>query len=94
MDRLTFAMPTEINADQLQKELGCESLFSLDGQLVIMSDLTQDKAQAIITAHVPQPTAEGLQAITDATMKASIGAKLSALGLSVAEVAWLGKVIL
>ena len=96
MDRLSFTMPAKINAGQLQTELGCESLFSDNGQLVIMTTLTQDQAQVIITAHVPQPTAEELQAQTDATMKASIGAKMSALTytpLVVAEVAWIGKAI-
>lgn len=70
----TFPIPAKINGDQLQSELGAESVYLADKDLVIKSDKTKAEIESIIAAHNPTPIAEP-----------TVADKLASVGLSIEE---------
>jgi hypothetical protein len=48
-----FAIPRELNGEQLKAELGCDEVYIRDNVLVIGGNLTQAQALAGIAAHKP-----------------------------------------
>ena len=48
-----FAIPAELNGEQLKAELGCDEVYTRADKLVIGGDLTEAQAAAGIAAHKP-----------------------------------------
>jgi hypothetical protein len=71
-----FAIPTELNGEQLKAELGCDEVYIRDDKLVIGGDLTEAQAKAGIAAHKP---------ITPPDTTAAKAAVLAKLGISADE---------
>jgi hypothetical protein len=69
-----FAIPTELNGDQLKAELGCDEVYIRGDKLVIGGDLTEEQAAAGIAAHKPIPILEP-----------TVADKLASVGLSLEE---------
>jgi hypothetical protein len=68
----TFPIPAKLNGNQLQNELGAESVYLADQDLVIKSDKTKAQIEAIIAAHKPiEPTEQ------------TVADKLAIVGLSI-----------
>jgi hypothetical protein len=74
MSELTFSIPTQLNGEQLCKELNAEMVYINGDLLYIVGDLTQAQAAAGIAAHKPIPIPEP-----------TIADKLASVGLSVAD---------
>ena len=70
MNFYEFPIPASINGEQLKAELGCDSVYVCDGQLVIGGDLTKAQAAAGIAAHKP------LTPFNNSADKAALLAKL------------------
>ena len=74
MSELTFAIPAQLNGEQLCKELNAELVYIHGDLLYIVGDLTEEQAAAGIAAHMPIPIPEP-----------SIADKLASVGLSVSD---------
>jgi len=72
-----FAIPTELNGEQLKAELGCDEVYIRDNVLVIGGDLTEAQALAGIAAHTP------IAPVDNSTAKAAL---LARLGITADEV--------
>jgi hypothetical protein len=72
MTLYNFPLPAKINGDQLQAELGAESVYVIGDKLFINSDKTEDTVKAAVAAHVPAPFAGP-----------SVNEKLEIVGLSI-----------
>jgi hypothetical protein len=53
MSELTFAIPAQLNGEQLCKELNAEMVYISGDLLYIVGDLTEAQAAAGIVAHKP-----------------------------------------
>jgi hypothetical protein len=67
-----FAIPAELNGEQLKAELGCDEVYIRDQVLVIGGDVTEAQAKAAIAAHKPVKPSEP-----------TIDEKLASVGLSI-----------
>lgn len=74
MTLYTFAIPTELNGDQLQIEIGANAVYVIEDKLIIDSDKTKEEVETIIAAHVPIPKPEP-----------TVAEKLASVGLSLEE---------
>jgi hypothetical protein len=70
----TFPIPTKINGDQLQNELGATFVYLSDKDLVIDSEKTKAEIEAIIATHKPIEPKEP-----------TVADKLASVGLSIEE---------
>lgn len=77
----TFPIPAKLNGNQLQSELGAESVYLADQDLVIKSDKTQAEIESIIKAHQPVEPKEQTIADKLASVGVSIDDLKVALGL-------------
>ena len=77
----TFPIPTKLNGNQLQNELGAESVYLADSDLVIKSDKTKAEIETIISAHNPAEPKEPTIADKLASVGLSIDDLKAALGL-------------
>lgn len=75
-----FAIPTELNGEQLKAELACDEVYIRDQVLVIGGDVTEAQAKAAIAAHIPIPPVDN---------SAARAALLSRLGITADEAALL-----
>lgn len=67
-----FAIPTDLNGEQLKAELNCDEVYIRDEVLVIGGDVTEAQAKAAIAAHkAVQPS------------EPTIDEKLASVGLSI-----------
>jgi hypothetical protein len=80
MTLYTLPIPAQLNGDQLQKEIGAESVRVVGDELLIVSDKTQAAIAAIVAAHVPvapqQPTIDEKLAMVGLSLddlKAALG---------------------
>ena len=71
MTLYTLPIPTQLNGDQLQSEIGAANLYAFEDKLIIDSDKTESDVRAIVNAHVPIPKLEP-----------TIEQKLESVGLS------------
>ncbi len=54
MNTYTFPIPTQLNGEQLRKELGAEMVYDGGNNLLyVVGDLTQEQAIVGIAAHIP-----------------------------------------
>jgi len=53
MSQYTFAIPAQLNGEQLCKELSAEMVYINDDLLYVVGDLTEAQAKAGIAAHKP-----------------------------------------
>ena len=67
-----FAIPAELNGEQLKTELKCDEVYIRDQVLVIGGDVTESQVKAAIAAHKPNKPSEP-----------NIQDKLAMVGLSV-----------
>jgi hypothetical protein len=72
METHSFAIPLELNGDQLQEETGAESVRVSGDELLIVSDKTKAEIAAIVAAHIPAPF-----------VQPTVTEKLASVGLSV-----------
>jgi hypothetical protein len=77
----TFSIPAKLNGNQLQSELGAESVYLADQDLVIKSDKTRAEIESIIKAHQPVEPKEPTIADKLASVGVSIDDLKVALGL-------------
>jgi len=73
MSQYTFAIPAQLNGEQLCKELGAEMVYINDTLLYVVGDLTEAQAKAGIAAHKP---------ITPPDKSADKAALLAKLGIT------------
>ena len=69
-----FAIPAELNGEQLKAELGCDEVYTRADKLVIGGDLTEAQAAAGIAAHKPV-----------ALQQPTLDEKLASVGLSLSD---------
>ena len=69
-----FAIPAELNGQQLKEELKCDEVYIRDNKLIIGGDVTEAQANAAIAAHKPVKLIEP-----------TITEKLASIGLSLDE---------
>jgi hypothetical protein len=81
METHSFAIPSELNGDQLQIETGAESVRVVGDELLIVSDKSKSAIAAIVAAHVPVPPAQPTVAEKLASVGLSIDDLKAALGV-------------
>lgn len=81
METHSFAIPSELNGDQLQIETGAESVRVVGDELLIVSDKSKAAIAAIVAAHVPVPPAQPTVAEKLASVGLSIDDLKAALGV-------------
>jgi len=81
METHSFAIPSELNGDQLQIETGAESVRVVGDELLIVSDKSKSAIVAIVAAHVPVPPAQPTVAEKLASVGLSIDDLKAALGV-------------
>ena len=58
MSQYTFAIPAQLNGEQLCKELSAEMVYINDDLLYVVGDLTEAQVKAGIAAHKPTTPAD------------------------------------
>jgi hypothetical protein len=76
-----FAIPVDINGDQLQKELNASILYIVEDKLVIGSELSKSAVEEIIAKHKPAPVVEPTIEMKLASAGLSLDDLKAALGL-------------
>lgn len=72
MNFYEFSIPSQINGEQLKKELNCRDVYIRNDKLIIGGDLTQAEAAKGVANHKPKVLVE-----------LSIEDKLASVGLSI-----------
>jgi hypothetical protein len=81
MNFYEFAIPVEINGEQLKKELNCAEVYIREDKLVIGGNLTKDEASEGLKNHKPIAPQEPTVADKLASVGLSLDDLKAALGL-------------